>query len=369
MRLLLAAHRNEAPGIGTVVRGLSRSLPDALQPGDELLVISDSPAPPLGGPARVRWRQKPAGLEGRYRRFAYEQCAIPAFARSVDLVHMGDCRPLLFSERPHIVTVHDLFFLDFPAWFPPAIRQFKTAMLKTVIMKRPTALICVSEYTRSRLFAHVPSARNLDVNVIYPGIEPPTNAAAWEPDAPYFLTLSEISPRKNLLTLLRAFQLARRRGLELRWKVAGPFGFRSQSLIEALKSVDGVDVLGRVPSDLREALYKHASFMASPSHAEGFGLPPLEAMIRGLPTICSRGTAMDETLGTAAMRVDAEDVEAWTEGLLRLALEDNLRAELIDAGQRQAEQFTMERMARAHVEVYRSAVARQGALSAPPSAA
>jgi glycosyltransferase involved in cell wall biosynthesis len=359
MRLLLAAHRNEAPGIATVMRGLSRSLPPALGTDDELLVVSDLPAPPLRSPAQVHWRRKPAWYDGRYRRFAYEQCAIPAFARAVDLVHMGDCRPLLFSERPYIVTIHDLFFLDVPAWFPPGIRKFKTAMLKTVIMKRPTALICVSEYTRSRLLAHVPSLRSLDVHVIHPGIEPPTAPASWEPTEPYFLTLSEISPRKNLLTLLRAFQLARRRGLKLRWKLAGPFGFRSGNVVKALRSVDGVDVLDRVPVDMREALYDNASFVAFPSHAEGFGLPPLEAMVRRVPALCSAGTAMDETLGEAAMLVDAEDVGAWTEGLLRLAREDSLRAELIAAGLRQAKRFTTERMAEAHVEVYRSAVARE----------
>jgi glycosyltransferase involved in cell wall biosynthesis len=359
MRLLLAAHRNEAPGIATVMRSLSRSLPLALRSDDELLVIGDQPAPPPQGPAQVHWRRKPAWYDGRYRRFAYEQCAIPAFARSVDLVHMGDCRPLLFSEQPYIVTVHDLFFLDVPAWFPPGIRRFKTAMLKTAIMKRPTALICVSEYTRSRLFAQVPSARNLDVHVIYPGIERPTAPTPWEPTAPYFLTLSEISPRKNLLTLLRAFQLARRRGLNLRWKLAGPFGFRSGNVVKALRSVDGVDVLDRVPAGVREALYNNASFVAFPSHAEGFGLPPLEAMTRQVPTLCSRGTAMDETLGDAAMLVDAEDVGAWTEGLLRLAQEDSLRADLIAAGTQQVKQFTTERMAEAHVEVYRSAVARR----------
>jgi glycosyltransferase involved in cell wall biosynthesis len=349
------------------MRGLSQSLPGALQSEDELLVISDSPAPPLEGPARVRWHQKPAGLEGRYRRFAYEQCTIPVFARSVDLVHMGDCRPLLFSEQPHIVTIHDLFFLDFPAWFPPAIRQFKTAMLKTVIMKRPTGLICVSEYTRSRLLAHVPSARGLNVHVIYPGIEPPTPSASWKPTAPYFLTLSEISPRKNLLTLLRAFQLARSRGLDLRWKIAGPFGFRSQSLVKALQSMDGVDVLGRVPGDMREALYSNASFLAFPSHAEGFGLPPLEAMARRVPTICSRGTAMDETLGKASMSVEAENVGAWTDGLLRLAREDSLRAGLVEAGLRRVRRFTTERMAQAHVEVYRSAMHHGDVTSLSPT--
>lgn len=358
MRVLLAAHRNEAPGIATVMRSLSESLPLALGREDELVVIGGAPPQAPAGEARVRWRSKPAGLGGRYGRFAYEQGAIPALARSMDLIHMGDSRPLLLSEQPFVMTVHDLFFLDVPVWLPASVRRFKTAMLKAAIAKRPAAIVCVSEYTRSRLLAHAPDAADSDLRVIHPAISRPIEPVAWSPGEPYFLTLSEINPRKNLLTLLRAFQLARRRGLDLRWKLAGPPGFRSKRLVAALASVDGVEVLGYVSDQMREALYDGAAFMAFPSHAEGFGLPPLEAMVRGVPTICSRGTAMDETLGDAAFRVDAEDVRGWTEALLRLSSDTALRTRLVEAGHGRAQKFTMERMATAHAEVYRTVTRR-----------
>jgi glycosyltransferase involved in cell wall biosynthesis len=357
MRVLLAAHRNDAPGIATVMRGLSESLPHVLSAGDELLVVGGTPTTAVPGGARVRWRPKPSGLDGRYGRFAYEQSVLPSLARAMDLVHMGDCRPLLLSGQPCVVTVHDLFFLDVPGWLPPVVRRFKTAMLEATVAKRPAAIICVSEYTRSRLLAHMPAAGDVPMRVIHPGVEPPVEPAPWNDEAPYFLTVSEVNPRKNLLTLLRAFQLARRRGLGLRWKLVGPFGYRSKSLAAALRSVDGVDVLGYVSDGMRETLFRNASFLAFPSHAEGFGLPPLEAMARGVPTICSTGTAMDETLGNAALRVRSEDVRGWTEGLLRLVGEDALRAELVEAGRRQSARFTVEGMAAAHLELYRSVVA------------
>jgi glycosyltransferase involved in cell wall biosynthesis len=358
MRILLAAHRSDAPGIATVARGLGEALPAALGADDELLIVSDRPAPRAPSAGTVRRRVKPARLNGRYGRLLYEQSAIPLLARDMDVVHLADCRPLLLSGAPCVVTVHDLFFLDMPRWQDPAVRRYKLAMLRAAIAKRPAAIVCVSEYTRARLMAHVPQAHDLMVRVIHPGIAAPGEAEPWTPEEPYFLTLSEVNPRKNLLTLLRAFQLARRRGLGLRWKIAGPRGFRSDSLIAALGSADGVDLLGHVSDGMRDALFRNARFMAFPSHAEGFGLPPLEAMARGVPTIRSAGTAMDETLGSAALTVAAEDVRGWTEALLRVAHEDALRTELAELGAQRARTFTLARMAREHLDVYRAVLER-----------
>jgi alpha-1,3-rhamnosyl/mannosyltransferase len=360
MRVLLAAHRNEAPGIATVIRGLTTYLPSALGAGDELLVVGSRPQGPAAAGTRVSWRPRPSGLGGRYGRFVYEQAALPLLARSTDLVHVVDSRPLLLSARPFVITVHDLFVLDVPRWLPSSMRRFKARMLVAAVAKGPAAVVCVSHYTRERLFARVPASRNLDVRVIHPGLEPPSQSAPVPVGEPYFLTLSEINPRKNVLTLLRAFQLARRRGLKLRWKLAGPPGFRSERLVAALRSTEGVDVLGRVPDVQREALYRGAAFMAFPSHAEGFGLPPLEAMARGVPTVCSKGTALDETAGEAALRVEPEDVAGWVEALLRLEREDSLRADLVAAGRIQSQSFTVERMAAAHADLYHDIAAGSG---------
>ena len=107
----------------------------------------------------------------------------------------------------------------------------------------------------------------------------------------------------------------------------------------------------------RERLFAGAVFFAFPSHAEGFGFPPLEAMARGVPTICSTGSAMDETVGDAAIRIHPADIDGWTAALLRLASDDAERARLSDLGVERAARFSWPKAARDYVECYRAAFA------------
>jgi len=337
VRILLAANAVRARGVGTFVRGLRAALPAALGPSDELITEVA---------ARARLAQP-----------LYEQLILPVRARKVDLVHLCDYRPLLLSPRPFVATVHDVFFLDFPQWYPRALLVYKRAMLRATIAKRPRAIVCDSAYTRDRLLQHAPQLKTV-VRVIHPGLLPVPATSAPPPAGAYFLTVSAIEPRKNHLGLLSAFERARRQGLDLTWKVVGAAADRSSEILRRLSEAKGVEVLGDVPGAELERLYASARFLALASHAEGFGFPPLEAMARGVPAVCSTGSAFDETVGDAAMRVPAADVDGWTEALLRLASDEHERSRLIEAGRSRAAAFSIEATARAYVACYRSALER-----------
>jgi alpha-1,3-rhamnosyl/mannosyltransferase len=217
--------------------------------------------------------------------------------------------------------------------------------------------VCVSNYTRERLLEHCPEAERSHLVVIHPGIESAGPADVQQEPEPYFLTVALIEPRKNHLGLLDAFRLARGSGFDLRWKVAGAAGQCSDEVIAALRSEPAVDVLGHVPADELDRLYRGARFLAVPSHAEGFGFPPLEAMARGIPAVCSAGSALDESVGDAALRVAADDREAWADALHRLASDGAERLLLRELGLRRAAQFRLEEAASAYVAVYRAAIA------------
>jgi glycosyltransferase involved in cell wall biosynthesis len=175
---------------------------------------------------------------------------------------------------------------------------------------------------------------------------------------PYFLTVGAIDPRKNHLGLLRGFRLARDQGLSLRWKVVGGPRYHGASILRRLHDQPGVELLGAVDDVALEALYRNARFVASPSHVEGFGYPPLEAMTRRIPAICATGSAFDETVGDAALRAPAEDAQAWADALLRLSEDDGEHARLRADGWRRASEFTWERSAARCVAVYEEIAGR-----------
>lgn len=351
MRILLAADRADSAGIGTVVRGLCASLPGALPPGFELMLVGGRRDRPT--PKNVVHLLRPRTHDGRLSRFAFEQAMVAAVARRADLVHQTDYRALLASRTPFLITVHDAAFLDHPQWYPPTVARFKRAMLSAALAKRPRAIVCGSEFTRRRLLEHHPLAGALDLHVIHPGVQPPPGEQrASAEDEPYFLTISTIEPRKNHLGLLDAFRRARSKGLRLRWKIAGAPGYGSRQIVSALRSADGVDVMGWVDDPTRERLYREASFVATPSHVEGFGFPPLEAMARDVATISSTGSALDETVGAASLRVDPDDVGGWEAAITRLAEDEAERARLRGLGRTWAVRFQWEQTAEEYVRLY-----------------
>jgi glycosyltransferase involved in cell wall biosynthesis len=355
VKILLPIDRIGDAGIGTVTRDLCRLLPEVLPEGDRLLTLGGRP-PCSTAPSvtHIATRRPPVN---RLLRFMHEQAVLARAARRADLVHLLDHRSVLASRRPFLLTVHDLFFLDRPEWYPRTVGLYKTVMMHASLAMGPAAIVCVSEFTRDRLRHHFPGVDATPVRVIHPGVEPEDAPRTTDPESGFFLTVSTVEPRKNHLTLLRAFQAARAQGLRLRWKVVGAPGYSSAEAMAALRSSPGVDLEGLVADGERERLYRQALFVAMPSHAEGFGFPPLEAMARGIATVCSSGSALDETAGDGALRVAPTDVDGWAEALLRLESDAALREALRGRGLARVSSFDPRLSARRHAAIYRDVLA------------
>ncbi|NNE95956.1 MAG: glycosyltransferase family 4 protein [Acidimicrobiales bacterium] len=225
-----------------------------------------------------------------------------------------------------VSTVHDLEFLDHPEWHTSRGRNFFPRAFKAAA-KRSDLIACPSQTVADRCAdAGVEPDR---LRVIPWGVSASRvedreiseiRAHYGLPDT-FVLWVGTIEPRKNLTGLAAAMQ-----SLDVPVAVVGPDGWKltvEDAILGPLG--DRCHRLGKVPDRDLHCLYAAASVFAFPSHAEGFGLPVLEAMAQGTPVVTSRGTATEETAGGAALLVDPNDPAEIADSIERL-LDDEVLA-------------------------------------------
>jgi glycosyltransferase involved in cell wall biosynthesis len=177
-------------------------------------------------------------------------------------------------------------------------------------------------------------------------------------DRKLLLTVSAKRPHKNLPRLLDALALLEDRPLLILpgGRTAHEDELRTQT--EALGIADDVRFLGWVSGGELEDLYRAADAFVFPSLLEGFGLPVLEAMARGVPVATSNCTSLAEVAGDAALLFDPEDKASIAQAIERLLHDADLATRLGAAGVEQAARFSWERAAEGTVDSYRRALAR-----------
>ena len=179
----------------------------------------------------------------------------------------------------------------------------------------------------------------------------------------FWLAVGTLEPRKNYETLLDALDLYWSRSPRPRpLRIAGGGGWKSDALKEhlaALETLGRVERLGYVPDAELLRLYASAQALVFPSWHEGFGLPVLEALGQGAPVICSNRASLPEVGGEAAVYVDPGSAESICRAMLDLEADPTRRAQLVEAGRRQAERFSWERTARETLAFYRRVLARK----------
>lgn len=303
-------------GTARHVRGLVSALRG--RPGVELELLT------FGGPSR------PSSLT---RDALWYPAWLGRRARGLDLLHCTTFRGPPRARVPVVVTVHDLAILRYPEAFPRWHRLYGRAGLRSVL-RGARAIVAVSAFTRGEIvdLVGIPPER---IHVVPNGVDPIFEADGPRADGDYVLAVATLEPRKNLALAVEAARLA---GAELR--VVGAPGWGDVAV---------AGWVGEVPDPELAALYRGASCVLYPSLYEGFGLPVLEAMACAAPVVTSRGTAMEEVAGGAAVLVDPLDVEAIAAGIAEAV---ERRDELVPLGLARASAFTWERSADAVVALW-----------------
>lgn len=270
--------------------------------------------------------------------------------QGVDLLHMQYRLPLL-PMGPCACTIHDLLFETHPQYFSQGfVWQAKWTFRSAA--RRAAALFTVSEFSRGeleRLYGVPPGAARVTVNgvdatVFHPGPEgaDAVRALGLEPGQ-YLLTVGRLEPRKNHVTLLRAYAKLGPDAPPL--VIVGQRDFAFDGVFATLDELglrERVRLLERVGDGVLPAVMRHATVFAYPAYAEGFGMPVAEAMASGVPVVTSNTTSLPEVAGDGALTVSPDDADALAAALRHLLNEPEAARALAEQGLRQAARFTWE---------------------------
>lgn len=284
-------------------------------------------------------------------------------AAYVGLIALSDCDVFFganyFLPRLHgavakrrVITIHDLTYKR----FPELLQKETLDALERHISREiaiADAIVCVSESTRRDLL-HYYQVDPTKAVAIHSGLGTPTVAAPLDGlPSRYILFVSTIEPRKDLGTLIDAFE--RLRGSYAgSLVVVGKVGWKSEHLIPRLRAPNIVH-LDYLPAAQLASVYKNAEAFVFPSLYEGFGFPLLEAMAHGVPTIAARSSSLPEIGGDATLWFEPRDVDGLETQLRRLLGDEVLRSELIERGRRRAGEFSWKTAAEKTLGVFRIA--------------
>jgi glycosyltransferase involved in cell wall biosynthesis len=265
-----------------------------------------------------------------------------------------------------VVSIHDLAYEHFPEFFHPAERlRLKTLVRWTA--RQADHILTLSEFSANDIAQRygVPRER-ITVTYLAAGEEfrprdkeacRATLANKYRIDSPFILYVGRIQARKNLPRLLEAYARLRDQGVQAKLVLVGKKDWQAERLtakLRELKLEDSVIFPGYVALEDLPLFYNAAEVFVFPSFFEGFGLPVIESMASGTPTITSYGSSLEEIAGGAALLIDPADTASLTDAMGKLLQDAELRRRLIAQGLQRSAQFQRESLARQVVAVYHS---------------
>jgi glycosyltransferase involved in cell wall biosynthesis len=380
---LFLQHRGS--GTGQYVWHLLRAL-GRVDGVNEYLVLSPrEPNDPPETPSTFVWKTVPLRSLERggpsVEKLAWEQYVFPAAARRehARLMHVPHfASPLLTHAIPTIVTIHDVITLKLPAYrASPATATY--ARLVAGGARRATIVITDSQSSKRDIMEtlHIPAER---IRVVPLAASPQyrrivdaqrlreTRERYGLPER-FIFYVGGLDERKNVANLIAAFAAVFHEtgDPDLRLLVSGdPNRLGSSSLfpdwrpLAASLGVADHVLCTYVPEEDLPLIYSATSCFVYPSRAEGFGLPPLEAMACGAPVVCSDRTSLPEVVGRAGILVDPDDPDALGGAIQRVLASAELRDDLRARGLARARQFSWEQVAVDTSAVYAEAMDSKG---------
>jgi glycosyltransferase involved in cell wall biosynthesis len=338
-----------------------------LKPGFEITLLAK--------PGRMEYLRKAAPtfqvVAADIKEFTFaEQLKLKRLIRKQrpDLVHFPAAHQPIFYGGNVVTTIQDLTTVRFINPHKNRVAFLLKRLVYRYVVKRvakkSTALIAISEYVKKDIidYAHIDAAKvtvTLEAADAFPEPAEPIGGFGGKD---FILFNGRPLPHKNLERLIEAFALLKPRHPNLYLMLAGK---RDKShdaylaLAEKLGVKDHVVVTGWVTDGQLRWAMEHAKAYVYPSLSEGFGLPPLEAMLSGAPVVASNATCIPEVCGEAAHYFDPLDTQAMADAIDEVLTDKKLRQTLIGRGHQQVKKYSWRRMAEQTLAVYQQALSQR----------
>lgn len=260
-----------------------------------------------------------------------------------------------FSPIPYVSTIMDLAFLEFPEQFT-GLDAFQLKHWTAYSAKAAKKIITISNFSKQEIIKHygIPAEK---IKVAYPAIaiNQQYSKLRWKSFIKnnqldlnhYFLYLGTIQPRKNLVTLIEAFEIFNHKLAASKVKsaqakklntdqpqlvIAGKTGWLAESVLQRIAKSpikDQIVLTGFVDDSLKKPLYEHAKASFLIGLYEGFGIPPLESLAVGTPAVVANNSSLPEAVGEAGFKVPAQEPNKIADTMLELWTLPNLRKNVL----------------------------------------
>ena len=302
----------------------------------------------------------PANFRSNSIRLSWEQLGLrySCFIDKLDLLFSPIAEGILFPRIPQIITIHDLLPFHYPSLLPRWVPYYEYFL--PAIIKGSTTVVCVSEFTRQEVLERYPSIQEKKLKVIHGGVDlerfhPCSQGVIKERYElnDYLLCVGEVRPYKNMENVFRALELwSDGPQLAISGKILGNHKANLENLASSLNIENRVTWLGYVPDDLLPNLYSEATAFIFPSLYEGFGLPLVEAMACGCPTISSNMASLPEIGGKAAHFFDPTEISDMAEAIRKVCEDSAYQQKLAQGGLKHAKKFNWESSVKKHVDLF-----------------